>query len=701
MRKRILSLICVMALCIGMLPTAALAAAPSEQVIYVGNVDVASGGYWTTDSEGNVTAYSGAGTPSDNYIHYSADTNTLTLHNATIREYVLSNTSTYVMGAGIGVFNQNGDAELTITLEGTNTIAEVSKGIYVLAHSESTGDASLTITGEGSLNASGSQIGILVQSNSGGATLEINSAEVKAVGGTYTNYSGVMVQAQNGSDVSLTVDGGSLTASGDTGICFWFGTSTSGSGTPNLTVSNNAIVRASGNADGIASNASTTTPSGTGIVFDGRTGTVYGSVTLQENITIGEGESLNIPNGANLNIPNDKTLTVNGGTLTGDVTGPVIYKVTGVSLNKDTLTLDVGGSEPLIVTVQPSNATNKGVTWSSDDETVVTVDANGKVTAVSAGTATITATAADGSGKSATCTVTVTGNKPSTGGGTVISRPTTSRIAGDDRFETAVEVASQLKKELGVTKFSAIVVAYSDEFADALSASAFAQENEAPVLVVNENNEEYVKKYIEKNLAKGGKVYIMGGNAVVTERFEESLLEYDVSRFGGSDRYETNLLTLKQLNLSGKDTIIIASGLDYADALSASSTGLPVMIVGDKLTESQIAFLNTLGGNDTYYIVGGTSAVSSEVEKQLKDLNLGTINRLAGDDRYETSVLIAETFYEKSTLAYLASGDDFPDGLTGGVLARLSRDGKGAPLLLVNEHNTSLAASYIEGCHIR
>ena len=341
------------------------------------------------------------------------------------------------------------------------------------------------------------------------------------------------------------------------------------------------------------------------------------------------------------------------------------------------------------------------MTWSSSAESVATVDANGKVTAVSAGNATITATAADGSGKSATCTVTVTENKPSTGGGTVISKPTTSRISGDDRFETAVEVADQLKKELGVTKFNSIVVAYSDDFADALSASAFAHENEAPVLVVNENNEEYVKKYIEQNLVKDGKVYIMGGNTVVTERFEDSLSEFNVSRLGGSDRYETNLLTLKQLNLGGKDTIIIASGLDYADALSASSTGLPVMIVGDKLTASQIAYLKTLGGNDTYYIAGGTAAVSSEVEKQLKDFNLGAINRLAGDDRYETSVLIAETFYEKSTLAYLASGDDFPDGLTGGVLAGLSRDGKGAPLLLVNEHNTNLAASYIEDAGVR
>ena len=219
--------------------------------------------------------------------------------------------------------------------------------------------------------------------------------------------------------------------------------------------------------------------------------------------------------------------------------------------------------------------------------------------------------------------------------------------------------------------------------------------------MVNENNEAYVRNYIEQNLVKCGKVYIMGGNAVVSERFENSLSGYDVTRFGGDDRYETNLLTLKQLDLAGKDSTIIASGLDYADALSASSTGLPIMIVGEKLTDSQIAYLKTLGGDDTYYIAGGTAAVSSEVEKQLKELNIGAVNRLAGDDRYETSALVAETFYGKSTLAYLASGDDFPDGLTGGVLAGLSRDGKGAPLLLVNERNTNLAASYIKDAGVR
>ena len=140
MKKRFLSLLCVLALCLGLLPATALAAAPIGQVLYVGGVQISSTGYWTTDSDGNVTASTAGDTPTDNYIHYDAENNVLTLHNATIKKGLDYNESiqggTYIIGSAIGVFNQNGDAELTITLEGTNTIAEVSMGIYVLASSQ-------------------------------------------------------------------------------------------------------------------------------------------------------------------------------------------------------------------------------------------------------------------------------------------------------------------------------------------------------------------------------------------------------------------------------------------------------------------------------------------------------------------------------------------------------------------------------------
>ena len=142
-----------------------LAAMPDGQVLYVGNVNITSTGYWATDSDGNVTS-TGATQPSDNYIHYDAGTNTLTLHNATIKKGV----------AAISVLNQNCVAELTIQLEGDNTIDNVSTGIRVI--SKSSGTANLTIMGEGSLDASGSQYGISIQSNDGDVALSIQAADV-------------------------------------------------------------------------------------------------------------------------------------------------------------------------------------------------------------------------------------------------------------------------------------------------------------------------------------------------------------------------------------------------------------------------------------------------------------------------------------------------------------------------------------------
>lgn len=493
-----------------LLPVTALATAPSGQVIYVGDEAVTSDGYWTTDDSGNVTAYSGEGAPTDNYIHYDTANNTLTLHNATIKRELALNPDipggTIIAGAAIGVLNQSGNAELTIQLEGGNTIEDVSTGINVLATSSSIGTARLTITGSGSLIASGNADGIRVQSNSNDATLDIQDTVVEATVDSSAGL-GVMVKADNGKSASLTVKGGSLIASGRKGILF-------PEGNPSLNVSDSAIVRASG---GIASDDSSetgpVTTGGTGgIVFNGDEGTVYGSVTLQEDLTIDEGENLDIPNGASLTIPSGTTLTNEGtvtnsgaltnngtinnfGTLPDNIQGTAPPSITttslddgaenaaytatlaadgeptswtwsadtnsslppglalstsgvisgtpttqgtynftvtttnsggsdskslsitinpaanvsveSVSLNHTELSLTEGDIDTLTATVEPDNATDQNVIWSSSDNTVATVDENGKVTAVAAGTATITVTTVD-QNKTATCTVTVT-----------------------------------------------------------------------------------------------------------------------------------------------------------------------------------------------------------------------------------------------------------------------------------------------------
>ena len=82
-------------------------------------------------------------------------------------------------------------------------------------------------------------------------------------------------------------------------------------------------------------------------------------------------------------------------------------EVTSVTLNKDTLNLEVGKTGKLSATVLPDSAANKSITWSSSKTDVASVSSNGTVTAKKAGTAVITATAVNG--KSASCTVTVTG----------------------------------------------------------------------------------------------------------------------------------------------------------------------------------------------------------------------------------------------------------------------------------------------------
>ena len=447
MKKRLLSLTLIAALCLSLFPVGtapALAAAPSGQVIYVGGQNVTSGGYWTTDSEGNVNQYTEGGTPSGNYIHYDTDTNTLTLYNATIKKGLDYSEGiqggTYILGSAIGVFNQNGDAELTITLEGTNTIEDVSTGIFVLAHSPSTGDATLTITGSGSLDASGSLNGILVQSNGGDATLTIQSADVTL---TSNSGNGVTVQAgstnsSGGHTIKLSVVGGSLTASGSTGISFDSASSYTVSAT-NLTVSNNAIVRANyvgSNISNVDLQIGKGNNSSGGIVFDGDEGTVYGNVTLQKDLTIGEGESLTIPDGASLTIGSGATLTVNGGELTGEniPTEGVVYKVTEVTLSQSILTLDVGDAATLTATITPSNATDKSVTWESDDTNIATVDANGEVTAVGTGTTTIKATV---DGKSAECSVTVKAPTTIPVTGVSLNKASTTLTVGDTETLTA------------------------------------------------------------------------------------------------------------------------------------------------------------------------------------------------------------------------------------------------------------------------
>ena len=282
-----------------------------------------------------------------------------------------------------------------------------------------------------------------------------------------------------------------------------------------------------------------------------------------------------------------------------------------------------------------------------------------------------------------------------TGSDAVFATTNELRVAGANRYETAFNIANTIKKYKGVSKFDSIIVASGDTYADALAASYLAEKKDAPILLVNKvsANETSVKNYIANNLKSGGTVYIVGGTGVITESFENSLSSYNVTRLWGDDRFETNIEILKAGGSMSRG-IIVSSGFGYADSISAAATGMPILLVGNSLTEAQIELLANVNG--TVYIAGGTGAVSSEVETQIKEVKT-SVTRLSGANRYETSYKIAAKFFSGTrTAAIIAYGDNYPDGLVSGALGQVMD----SPVLLVNGNNTNYAKQYAKNSSI-
>lgn len=267
------------------------------------------------------------------------------------------------------------------------------------------------------------------------------------------------------------------------------------------------------------------------------------------------------------------------------------------------------------------------------------------------------------------------------------------RLSGKTRYETSFAIADKLKETLQVETFDTIVVAYGDNFPDALAGSYLAAQKNAPILLTQQKNDSDVLAYIQKNLSQDGTVYILGGSAAVSDAFADGLKDAGIAyeRLSGKSRYETNLAILEEAGLNGNE-ILVCTGESFADALAVSAVNKPILLVNGTettLTDAQKNYLNALDGEYTFYIIGGTAPVSAELQVALGAY--GNVKRISGKGRYETSVAVAETFFtdvERVTLAY---AQDYPDGLCGGALACKL----GAPVLLVESGKESAAADYV------
>lgn len=255
------------------------------------------------------------------------------------------------------------------------------------------------------------------------------------------------------------------------------------------------------------------------------------------------------------------------------------------------------------------------------------------------------------------------------------------RLAGSDRFQTAIAAADHLKEKSGVASFDNIIIASALDYPDALSATYLAYKKDAPVLLVGKDKGsiQKVTGYVNDNLSDEGTVYIIGGTGAVTEDVDKAL-DSEAKRLQGTDRYATNIAVLEEAGVDGAD-LLVACGTNYADALSASAAGRPILLVGSSLTKAQKDFLDSkkddLSGKA--YMIGGTAVVSDDIQAAIEGYFPETA-RLYGKDRYATSSAVANEFF-KGTLdtVVIASGKDFPDGLAGGPVACAYK----APVVLV------------------
>jgi len=172
---------------------------------------------------------------------------------------------------------------------------------------------------------------------------------------------------------------------------------------------------------------------GTNAIFVQETNTSYTGETLKLNFTVNKDAAVgDYPIGLTVNMAANANEELVEGSAASATIKVVAVPVTGISLDKSELTLDQGATATLTATVEPADAGDKTVTWTSSNEAVATV-ADGVVTGVGVGTATITAKAGD---FSATCEVTVIGANVPVTGITLGSAPS-AIIAGDEITLTA------------------------------------------------------------------------------------------------------------------------------------------------------------------------------------------------------------------------------------------------------------------------
>lgn len=259
---------------------------------------------------------------------------------------------------------------------------------------------------------------------------------------------------------------------------------------------------------------------------------------------------------------------------------------------------------------------------------------------------------------------------------------TGDRIAGGDRYETAVKISQRLHHEPVGTVF----LASGEDYPDALVAGAGGSEWGYPVLLTRPDRVPDVVMAELKRLDPAF-IVLVGGERALSVEIERQVRDVSAfRRLAGADRYETATLLAEWSFSEGVPTLYVASGADFPDALTASAvagaSGGPVLLTrpGDLPAVTSTAF-DKLKPRQIV-VVGGETAVSPGVVSSLE--RIAPTTRQGSHNRFATAATMASAYTSAQTV-YLASGTSFPDALVGAPLAASMR----APMLLVEQDAVS------------
>ncbi|WP_084361611.1 cell wall-binding repeat-containing protein [Herbiconiux solani] len=267
--------------------------------------------------------------------------------------------------------------------------------------------------------------------------------------------------------------------------------------------------------------------------------------------------------------------------------------------------------------------------------------------------------------------------------------PSADRIGGADRYAVAASASAD-------TFSSGVPVAYvasGEKFPDALSGSAAAGARGGPVLLVM-NDSVPASTAAELKRLKPRSIVLLGGLASVTAGVEATLRTFSptVSRIAGVDRYAVSAAVSEAAFSRGAPVAFLASGEVFPDALSASAAagraGSPVLLVQkDAVPAAILAELRRLGALKVV-VLGGANTIAESVLTTLRSEFV--TERIDGSDRFAVSASVASsTFPHGAYTVYVASGEVFPDALSGAAAAVAHS----APVLLVNRDSIPPAVS--------